>query len=218
MQSLRLHDIERNTWRMMHRDGLMDVLFGFMLLGACVSALVGILGQPEWLRLLTLVVIQFGGVAFMVWMRWREVAPRIGRVKFSSRRARQTRTMRIILGVCVAVTVLLVVATTLSNRLGFSWFGTASAWTAWLTITAVLMIPIGALALFMDYPRLLLYGALFVAVEFCLIVLELDDTVTYAEPILYGAGSLIGFSIGIPVFVRFLRLVPRHEVEEDHNE
>ncbi len=218
MTSLRLEEIEKNSWRMMNRDGLLDILFGFMFLGACLSAFVSISGQPDWLHLLTLVIIQFSGVAFLVWMRRREAAPRIGRVKFSERRVRKTRTMRIVLGACVAATILLVAVTSLSGRLGFSWFGTSSAWTAWLMITAVLMVPISAIAVFLDYLRLILYGGIFVVIEFCLIVLRMEDITAYAAPILYGAGTLISLSIGIPVFVRFLKSVPRNDMEGDGHE
>jgi len=213
MTSIRLHDIERHSWRMTNKDGLLDILFGFMLLGACISSLVGMWETPDWLRILSLSVIQFSGVGFMIWMRRRVVVPRIGHVKFAAKRTRRLRTMGIMLGACVAVTVLLVLATSLSNRFGFSLFGEVGAWPVWAVVTAVIMIPIAALAVVLDYPRLLLHGSLFVIAEFLLLVIGLEDITPNAGPIVFGVGSLISFSIGIPIFVHFLRSVPRVTTE-----
>jgi hypothetical protein len=220
MISIRLHDIERRSWRMVNQDGLMDILFGFMLLGPCVSAFVGMLETPDWLRLVTLSVIQFSGVGFMIWMRRSAVAPRIGHVKFAARRTRRLRSMRILLGACVAVTALLVAATSLSQRFGFSLFGDVGAWSVFGVVTAVIMVPIAALAIVLDYPRLLFHGSLFVIAEFCLLVIGLEDVTAYAGPIVFGAGSIISFSIGIPIFAHFLRSVPRvaADVLENSNE
>lgn len=209
MTSIRLQDIERNSWRTAHKGGLMDILFGFMLLGACISALVGLWGAPAWLRIFSLSTIQFGGVGFMVWMRRREVYPRVGSVKFAARRARRTRSMRIMLACCVAITALLAVFTALSRRLGFAFLGDTGALPAWVAISAVIMVPIGALAIFLDCPRLLLHGSLFVVAEFCLLVIGLENVTPYAAPILFGVGSLVSFGIGISISARFLRSVPR---------
>jgi len=215
MHVLNLEDLERRSWRAMTRDGLMDVLFGFLLLGASVSALVGLCDPPDWLRIVALSTIQFGGVVWIIWARRRYVAPRVGHVKFAPKRIRRTRTVRIVLAACVTVTVLLVVLTALSSRLGFSLLGEVGSWSAWGVIAAVILVPIAAIAIFLDYPRLLLHGSLFVIVEFFLIVVRLEEATRYAPTLLYGAGSAISFSIGIPIFMRFLRDVPRASLPEN---
>ncbi len=214
MASIRLQDIERHSWRMANRDGLLDILFGFMLLGASISALVGLWDTPDWLLMVTLSVIQFGGVGFVIWMRRREVVPRLGRVKFSKNRVNRTRRMRIFLAACVAVTLLLVLMTIYSDKLGIAPGVAASGWVAWATISAVILVPISVIAVFLDYPRLVLHGSLFVIVEFCLIILGLEDASPAVPPLLFGGGSLISFSIGIPIFVNFLRTVPRVAVDD----
>ncbi|TFH10645.1 MAG: hypothetical protein E4H08_03210 [Candidatus Atribacteria bacterium] len=209
MTSIRLNDIERHSWRMTTKDGLLDILFGFMLLGACVSSLVSLWETPDWLRLASLSSVQFGGLGFIGWMRRREVQPRIGRVKFGSKRVRSTRNLRLLMIVCVAATLILVLLTTLSARLGFSIFGKTSALSAWAIITAVIMIPIGGLAYYHNYPRLLLHGSFFVIAEFLHIVVGWPLFWPPAAALSYGIGSLISFSIGIPIFLHFLRTMPR---------
>jgi len=207
--------MERNSWRTTHsRDGLMDILFGFMLLGACVSALVGLWNKPDWLRMLSLSVIQFGGVAFLVWMRRKVVAPRIGRVKFAATRMRNVRFLRVLMGICVLATIAIVAATALQERLGFSLFGGGGAWSVLGVVAAVVMIPIAALAVVLDNPRLLLHGSLFVIAEFLLLVVRMEEITAYAGPIIYGIASAISFSIGIPIFVHFLRSIHRAAPED----
>jgi len=203
MTSLRLRDIESQNWRMTHAGGLMDVLFGFMLLGACVSSLVGILGAPKGIRLLSLFVVQFGGVGWMVWMRRTAIRPRIGHAQFSQRRRKDRRTLRIILAVCAVLTASLVAVTA---------FGSGgrelSALGAWLLITAIILIPAGAMAIVLDYPRLMLHASLFVIAHFLLTVVRVDAAFRYSEPLVFGVGSLISFAIGIPILVKFLRRFP----------
>jgi len=209
MTSIRLQDIERRSWRMSSRDGLTDILFGFCLLGACVSSVVGMWETPDWVPIASLAVVQFGGFGITSWMRRREVTPRTGHVKFAAKRTQRVRFMRIMLGICAAVTVLLVAATSLQHRFGYLLFGKGGAWSVWAIVTAVVMIPIAALAVVFDNPRLLLHGSLFVIAEFLLMVIGLEDFTPYAGPLVFGIGSAISFSIGIPIFVHFLRSVPR---------
>lgn len=208
MQSIRLTDIERRSWRTMNQDGLLDILFGFMLLGAAVSALVGSREGSDWLRIVSLSAIQFGGVLWMIWAKRRYVMPRVGYVKFAARRVRRKRTTRIVLTVCACITLLLVVLTALSSRLGFSFIGDVGAWGAWGVISAVILVPILVIAYFLDYPRIALHGSLFVVAEFLLIIIGLEEAAWYAPALIFGAASLISFSIGIPIFVRFLHSVP----------
>lgn len=213
MTSIRLNDIERRSWRMTTKDGLLDILFGFMLLGACVSTLISLWEVPDWARIVSLSMTQFGGVGFVLWMRQREVQPRIGHAKFSAKRVRRTRNMRTLMVICVAITFILVLLTVLSTRLGFSIFERGSALSAWAIITAIIMVPISGLAYYHDYPRLLLHGGLFVVAEFLHIVVGLPEMWAPSASIVYGACSLISFGIGVPIFIRFLRTIPKISAE-----
>jgi len=121
--------------------------------------------------------------------------------------------MRLLMVGCVAVTFILVLLTALSSRLGFSIFGRTSALSTWAIITAVIMIPIGGLAYYHDYPRLMLHGSLFVIAEFLHIVVGLPDMCAPSASLVFGIGSLISFGIGIPIFIRFLRTVPKISID-----
>jgi len=212
MNALDLQSMERRSWRLFQRDGLTDALFGAIFLA---SAVVGILDQTsiaDGIRIATLIVIQFGGVLAMILLRKRYVMPRLGRVKYAPRRVRRTRIMRTFLAVCIAITVLLVVLTRLSGTLGFDIFRNMGGFGVWLLISAVVLVPIGAIAYFMEYPRLLLYGGFLSIAEFMHVVVELPKRVAFGAAYIYGAFSIIAFAIGITIFVGFLRSTPRPDV------
>ncbi|MDD5263950.1 MAG: hypothetical protein PHU43_03845 [Candidatus Bipolaricaulis sp.] len=206
MDSIRLRDIERKSWRTYQQDGLTDVQFGGLMLAAAMVAVLDQLGAPPWARIVTLTVLAFLEVAAIVWMRRRYVAPRLGTVKFAPWRVRRTRAMRIMLAACVLATASLVVLTSLSKGLGIALPGDVGAW---LIVSAVILVPVGGLALFLDYPRLLLHGGLFVVVEFLHIVAKLPSRFPFGGAIAYGTAACVSLAVGIGVYVRFLRVVPR---------
>lgn len=215
MEGLNLQGIERKSWRMLQQDGLMDCLFGVIFLAAAVVAVLDQMPVPDWARITTLMVIQFSGVGAMTLLRLRLVAPRLGRVKYARRRVRQLGRLRVLLAVCVLVTAALVALTALSGRLGFTLLGNVGGLGVWLLITAVVFVPVAGLALVLDYPRLLVYAGLLSGVEFLHIVVELPDRVPYGGAYAYGLASVIAFSIGVPIFVRFLQTTPRPNLESE---
>jgi hypothetical protein len=209
MGELDLRGIERRSWRMSRQDGLLDALFGVIFLAAAVVAILDQTPVPPAARIASLCAIQFSGVGAVVWIRRRYVAPRLGYVKYSPQRRRSRITLRNMLAICVAATTALVVLTALSDRIGLHLIGDLGAWG---TITAVVLVPIGAIAFFLDYPRLLIYAGLLSGVEFLHIVVGLPSRVPYAGAYAYGAASVVAFAIGIPIYVSFLRRFPRMPV------
>lgn len=206
MNSIRLRDIERRSWRAYQQDGLTDVQFGGLMLAAAVVAILDQLGTPPWSRIATLTVLAFPEVGVILWMRWRYVAPRLGTVKFAPWRVRRTRAMRILLAACVLATASLVALTSLSKGLGIALPGDLGAW---LIISAVILVPVAGLAIFLDYPRLLVHGGLFVIVEFLHIVIKLPSRLPFGGAVAYGVAASISLAVGIGVYIRFLRTVPR---------
>lgn len=206
MDSIRLRDIERKGWRAYQQDGLTDAQFGGLMLVAAMVAILDRLGTPPWACIATLTVLAFLEVAVIVWMRRRYVAPRLGTVKFAPWRVRRTRAMRIMLAACVLATTSLVALTSLSKGLGIALPGDLGAW---LIISAVILVPVVGLAVFLDYPRLLVHGGLLVIVEFLHIVIRLPSRFPFGGAIAYGVAASISLAVGIGVYVRFLRTVPR---------
>lgn len=215
MRSMGLRSIERNSWKLLQQDGLMDALFGVLFLAAAVVAVLDQTTVADWVRIATLVTIQFGGVIAMIWMRWRYVAPRLGRVKYAQQRTKKMRPLRTLLAICVAITVALVALTALSNRLGLTLLGDMGGVGVWLLVTAIVFVPIGAIAYFLEHPRLLLYAGLLSGAEFFHIVVNSPSRTPYGGAYTYGLASVIAFAVGIPIYVRFLRRYPRAEVNAE---
>jgi len=214
MKALDLKSMERQSWKLLQQDGLTDILFGAIFLSAAVVGVLDETPVADGIRIAVLAAIQFGGVIGMILLRRRYVAPRLGRVKFAAQRVRRTRMMRGFLALCVAVTILLVVLTSLSGKLGFAPFGNLGALGVWLVISAVILVPIGAIAYFLEYPRLLLYGMFLSLAEFLHVVVELPEQLPFAAAYVQGLFSLIAFATGITIFVRFLRSTPKPEIHE----
>jgi hypothetical protein len=211
MNELRLRNMEHRLWRTYKQDGLTDVLFGWLFLCAAVIGILDVRQAASWVRLALTVALPFLGVGFTFWMRKHFVIPRLGRVRFAARRVRQTRATAVFLAVYVLLTVVLVVLTALSDRLGLGFIGALGAVGVWGVIAAVILIPIGGIALALDYPRLLVYAALFLAVEYFHIVVRLPSRVEYGGVLAYAAAAMVSLAIGLCVYTRFLCRLSRPE-------
>jgi hypothetical protein len=215
MKDLSLRTMEARSWRARQQGGLMDILFGFLLLGICIAALTDTWGVPSWGRIPVLAAVQFTGVGVFWFLQRRYLLPRLGNVRYGERRQHRIRFTRFALAICVALTAALVVLTALSRRLGISFLGNGSAVTVWAVSAAVVLVPIGVVALVRESPRLVLYGGLIIAGEFLLMVVRVTDFLPLADVLIFGVGSLTAFAIGIPIFVRFLQSTPIPEIHEE---
>ncbi len=214
MRTLSLRRMESHIWRTYQQDGLTDVLFGLLLLSAAVIGVLDHLEVPSGIRLFLTVALPGLGLGLVFWLRKRFVAPRLGCVRFSPRRSRSVRWMRIFMAACVLITVTLVVLTALSNRLGLYFPGDLGALGVWGVVAAVILVPVGMIALVLDYPRLLVHAMLFVTVEFLHIVVRLPSLIPYGGPIAYAAAASISLTIGLTVYARFLHRLKRIEEPE----
>jgi len=213
MRDLSLHHIERRSWRATLRGGLIEVMFGVMMFAGAAAYLVSDLGAPSAASTATLIGLHVVALALMLWMRHRFVTPRIGRVAFSANRKRRLRRMSILLAVCVLATVALVVLTTLAQRTGISLLGPISAAPVVAIVAVIVLVPLGALAFFLDYPRFLLLGGLVVAAEAVLALFERYGGPPHDRTLVFGAIGLVSLTIGLIAFVRFVRRVPRPNSE-----
>ena len=214
MKALDLKSIERGSWRLLQQDGLTDALFGAIFLSSAVVGILAEMAVADGFRIAALAIIQFGGVFAMILLRKKYVTPRLGLVKYSPRRVRRTHVMRTVLAICVAITVFLVLLTRFSGELGFTIFGNLGGIGVWLLISAIVLVPIGAIAYFLEYRRLLLYGGFFSAAEFMHVVVAFPDRVPFGAAYVYGTFSIIAFAIGISIFVRFLKATLRPDTFE----
>ena len=209
MNELSLRNIERRSWRRTMGGGVIEIMFGIMMFGGAISYLVSDLGAPSAASTATLIVLHAAALLLMLRLRKRYVLPRIGRVAFSANRKRRLRRMTVVLAVCVAVTIALVVMTVLATRTGTSLLGPVSAAPIVAVVAVVVLVPLGALAIFLDYPRFLLLGGLIVAAEGALALFDKYGAPPYDRTVVFGAVGLISLVIGLITFTRFVRRFPQ---------
>jgi hypothetical protein len=214
MRSLDLHDIERRSWRAMLQGGLVEIMFGGMMFAGATSYLISDLGASSAASTATLIGLHAAALLLMFWMRRRYVLPRVGRAKFSPNRIRRLRGLRILLAVCVLVTATLVALTVLANRTGTSLLGPVSAAPIVAVVAVIVLVPLGALAVFMNYPRFLLLGGLIVGAEAVLAILGHFGPPPHDRTLVFGIAGVISLALGLTTFVRFMRRVPRPDSEE----
>jgi len=202
MENLSLRGLESRTWRANQRDGLFDLFFAVLFLGLGMAALTDWLGAADGLPLLVGAGIQSTGVLlFWLGRRWITV-PRVGRVRFAAPRRRRIRTTRIVLTACVAVTAGLVALTALGGLSG----RTVSRLTVSAIAALLVFVPIAAIAYFQDFPRMLVYAALFAAGEVGGTLLEGVNGLPAPRTVAFGVVALVSGAIGTVILARFLRL------------
>jgi hypothetical protein len=217
-QNLDLKAVERRAWLSTFQDGLWDIFFGLMLAAGVVSDWLHSRGVPSLVRIpayLSLFVLAglvlWGGKHFIT-------VPRLGRVAFSPTRKARMRKLRLILLPALIVTGALWV-------LSGGWLGQPAWWGdfGWLagsiTVTLVYTTAFGLMAVFMNLPRMALYGVLFALPEILGVGLS---RLAGSE-----AGFLIGnvfsasvvLAVGVVIMVRFLHdyPAPGKELPQAHN-
>jgi len=212
MDKLNLRAIESRSWKARQQDGLFDIYFGALMLAIAVSALTEVLGATPLVRLVTLVVLQFSAAGGLALAKRRYATPRVGAVKFGATRARRSRASAIALVVCVLATVALVVLTAVGrspvdplHRLGRFALPTV--------VTLIVGVPLAALAIFLQFERILLHAALFAAAAFALAAFGKSFMAPISGAIAFGASGSISVGIGLLLFARFAHRIPRKEEE-----
>ncbi len=203
-----LKQLERKAFRSNFRDGLWDIFLGLMLIQMCfgpiLSGYYGISPTLILLMLLLYATIVLGGFWYA---KKYVVLPRIGLVKFGTRRQKQGKRFKLLLSVSVALAVALFgvflrlyqtgASTDLSGPVLL--YGLAAVFGVGAVIVFSLM------AYYMDFSRAYVYGwfyALGVLSTFWL--MEQEIYLPYGA-VLFTAVMVL---IGIVLFIRFLREHP----------
>ncbi len=204
MQSSNLQSIEQKVFRVSVDHGWWDIYLGLLLICIAVSAALDDLGKGEydlWLLAAALILFVVGHRLI--------IEPRLGRVRYGTRRKANLR----IISLIIAVAVLLGVALWLFFSLDLALpFGQA------LPILLFIVLSVGGFGVaahLLNLPRLYLYGLLY-ALSFATLELILTDVLRVLPTLCAG---LIILSIGLVYFVNFLRYTPRPNIPtEDAND
>ena len=182
------------------------------MLAISISALVEAFGATPVFRLITLAVLQFSAAGGFALAKRRYVTPRVGAVKFGVSRVQRSRVLRVALFVCVLVTAGLVVLTTV-GRSPLGLFSQLGDYALPAVVALVVGIPLATIAAFLQFGRILIHAALFIAATFALTAFGHDFMDSIPGAIAFGISGSISLAIGVAIFVRFVRRIPRSSAE-----
>lgn len=205
MSHLNLRSLESEMWRANQRDGLFDLFFAVIFLGLALSQLADGLWKNDAATLGLLIAVEAAGAIGLSQARRRITKPRLGVVHFAAARKRRVRWTRVVLALCVTATLALVLATGLSTG-GFVKPLTRTTVSA--IAAGLILIPLSAMAVLQEFPRVLVHAMLFVGAEFGGTWLEGQTVVPFPRAILFGVAAAVSAGVGIALLVRFLRLKP----------
>ncbi len=193
----------------MQQNGLFDLFFGVVLSANALSNLLDKVGVASAIRIGATLALYAGGVLGFWLARKRYVAPRIGAVKFGPQRRHRIRQARIVLAVSVTLTLVLAALAMISRLPLSAGFSALGSYTPSALIGIMVLAPLTALAYALDYPRMVVHGMLFVGAEFATVALGQSARMPVPGTIAFGSAAAVSLSIGLVVFSRFLRSVPR---------
>ena len=206
VQDMDLKKIERRVWMRYFQDGLWDIYFGLMFLGFALASVFDDIGEGFAI----LIYLGIFSVAYAVfWLGKRLITfPRIGRVKFGL----AVKKRRIRASVVLAVSVLTGAA--LYTPIAFDY--SVMEWVRasyGAPIAANFVIVFSALAYFLRFPRLYVYGLLLGAAIPTIDLLRERTDIPFPALVAFGAAGGVVLLVGLVVLARFLHANPRPAVE-----
>ena len=209
MRPLSLRAIESESWKTMHENGLLDLFFGVVLTANALSMLLDQLGVAAAIRIGATLALYAVGIIGSLRLRQRCVVPRTGTARFGMGRRHRVRWTRIVLAISVLLTLALLVSITIARFSPARWFDPLGDYASSALIGIVILVSLGALAYTLDYPRLVIHGMLFVGAEFATVGLRRSLSIPAPGAVAFGSAAVVSLIIGLVVFARFLRTVPR---------
>jgi hypothetical protein len=110
--------------------------------------------------------------------------------------------------VCVLVTAALVVLTHV-GRSPLRLFSQLGGYALPTVVALVVGIPLATIAAFLQFGRMLIHAALFIAATFALTTFGHDFMAPIPGAIAFAVSGSISLLIGVVIFIRFVRRIPR---------
>lgn len=205
-----LKAIERKAWKLWFDDGLLDILWGLMLLQMFLGQLLEMVGVPRPLNYLPIMTVAVVG---MIAGKLLVTRPRLGRVKFSAQRNLRRGLAKLVAALTFSGTLLLLIGITTKSctSADFALLGPETG--SLFLLLLIVLVPLVLVAWLVDFWRLAFYGVLLIAAD---MVGETLKTVLDKPWDTFYAFSLPGTVIliyGIVLLIKFLRRYPRESVD-----
>jgi len=177
-----LKSLEKKTWTSYFQDGLWDIFFGLMMVSMGVRAIT----IWSYIIMIAAVLVVPLGKTFIT-------IPRMGSVKFSSERRARQKKVNFVIGIALLATAAVLAITLLGHYLPPKEIRAA--------VQGVMFILIFfAIAYFMDFNRLYIYGLLFAVGA---VLWELFGIP--AGPVAFIVSGSVALATGLTYLLKFLR-------------
>lgn len=201
-ESLNLKEIEKRVWTSYFQDGLYDILLGCFLLGIGFNYAFG--------NFIGYLITSIGGLIFLFIGKKYIVLPRLGRVRFGSKRKLNIKRLSI---ASVVNTGLLVTLVSLRFIPGLPPVRVEGIFIP-IFFSLLIFIPISLVAFFLEFNRgyiIAVMGGFSIFLTEYLRGYEIETSLTGF--ITFGSTAIIIITWGIILFLRFLRKYPLQEGE-----
>jgi hypothetical protein len=194
-QEIDLREIEKKSWSTYFEDGLWDIFIATLMLTMAIRTLTDVV----WFT-----PLMFVGVLVVVIGKRQITVPRIGFVKFSSKREKKRIKLIIIIGVAVVLTGVLLSLPLLGQK--------PPKAVSTLFMAVFLMVIFSSMAFYMEFNRLYLYGLMFAVNE--IVWGQVGEHAGAYLILIFGVAVMI---IGIVFLVSFIQRYPLPSEEEMTN-
>ena len=215
-EQIDLKELERKAYRSFFQDGLLDIGFGWIIIGMSLSSFLPLFGILETFSivLMNLIWNSFAVVLIIVGKK-RITMRRLGRVKFGLKRQAEKKKLTIFMTIMVIATMIMVLLTATGILQAFL---IKSLFIPLFLGLMFISIPFFLMAYFIDFSRLYYYG---LGLGLSLFIADLLNPFTGtpldAIIVYWGMGILIVI-IGIFSLVHFLKKYPLLKEVIEQNE
>ena len=200
-----LKEIEKKAYKSTFQDGLWDIFFGLVLLGWAVPPVLSGVGLPSFLSdlvvpLLAVLVLFFG-------KRWITI-PRIGLVTFGRKRQVDRVKTVMLLTVSLGCVSVLFLTSDMPAAAGSTLQRLSAEYGRSLGAGVFVMTVLGAMAYFMEFPRLYIIAVVMGLSVPLAKLLSGNVGAPLDHLIAYGIPSVVILLTGVVLLVRFLQAYP----------
>jgi len=199
-EKLSLKELEKKAYRSTFQDGIWDIYLGIIILGLALSTIGTLFGLPSIISMLIILPLVYSiGIAILILGKKKITVPRIGYVKFGSKRQRRKKELVIFLSIILIINLIIFL---LSN------FEIIDIKGLFLLNIIIIVMPLGIVAYLLDFKRLYIIAFLIgIGIYF---TIELQDILGFPlSPILiFGCIGIIIVSWGLYYLINFLKKYP----------
>jgi hypothetical protein len=205
-QKINLKELERKAFISYHQDGLVDIGLGMILLVSVLSSALHEAGISDSVRQVIYIPLMLLCPLIIFYGKKYITIPRLGYVKFAPKRKFKRKKAILILLNAFLLTMIILIAT-LSSKLEVlsNFVGIKTVYWMALFICMFIMSVFSVLALFLDFKRLFVIGALFAICEPIYTMLQEFTNVTHIGIFAFGIPGLILLIMGLVILKKFIR-------------